>query len=146
MTITIHVNGIPAPKGSNRAIMRGGFAQLVPGGSDTGRKRMKSWARAVREAALDACSTTLKGRPVDVWIVFWMPRPNGHRTKAGKIRASAPMYPAVKPDIDKLARNTLDALAGVAYDDDSRIVNLVLRKIYAQPGQEGACITVAEAR
>lgn len=133
--VTIHVTGIPAPKGSNRAIMRGGFAQLVPGGSDTGKKRMKSWERAVREAALDACSTTLEGKPVDVDIEFRLPKPK-------TVRRDLPM---VKPDIDKIARCTLDALIGVAFDDDARIVTLTLCKNYARkPGDEGATIYVAE--
>jgi Holliday junction resolvase RusA-like endonuclease len=95
---------------------------------------MKSWAAAVREAALDACTTTLEGKPVEVTIFFWLPRPKS-------VKRTQPM---VKPDIDKLARCTLDALIGVAFDDDSRICDLRLSKYYAIAGGEGARIEVVE--
>ncbi len=132
--VTIDVIGTPAPKGSNRAIKRGGLAVLVPGSSDAGKKRMLSWARAVRTAALDACAVPLTGKPVEVSITFWMPRPKS-------VRRGLPM---VKPDIDKLARCTLDALTGVAFDDDSRICYLKLSKHYANDGQGAARIEVIE--
>jgi Holliday junction resolvase RusA-like endonuclease len=142
--IVIDVLGTPAPKGSNRAMMRGGFAVMVPGSSNVGQMRMKSWERAVRDAALDACATTMRDRPVAVAIVFRMARPQGHWKKSGDLRGSAPKRPSVKPDVDKLARATLDALTGVAFDDDSRIVELALHKTYAEPGREGARIVVKE--
>jgi crossover junction endodeoxyribonuclease RusA len=128
-------------------MMRGGLAVMVPGGSNGGHKRMKSWERAVRDAALDACPVTLQERPVVVSIQFRMPRPRGHTNeRTGQLRPKAPQRPSVKPDVDKLARCTLDALTGVAFDDDSRIVELVLFKTYALPGEEGARIVVKEWR
>jgi Holliday junction resolvase RusA-like endonuclease len=141
--IVIDVLGSPAPKGSNRAMLRGGFAVMVPGSSDVGKKRMRSWERAVRDAALDACSVVLD-RPVSVAVIFRLKRPKGHWTKRGEVRPSAPKRPSVKPDLDKLARTTLDALTGVAFSDDARIVELALHKTYAQPGHEGARIVVRE--
>lgn len=96
---------------------------------------MQSWAKAVREAALDACSVTLEGVALAVAIDFWLPKP----------KTAKRLLPAVRPDLDKLARCTLDALIGVAFDDDSRIVRLHVYKEYAsEPGQEGACIVVTE--
>ena len=143
--IIIDVLGSPAPKGSNRAMLRGGFAVMVPGSSNVGQQRMKLWERAVRDAALDACSTLIAGKPVAVAIVFRLPRPNGHwNAKTGALKPRAPARPSVKPDVDKLARNTLDALTSVAFDDDSRIVELALHKTYAEPGREGARIVVKE--
>lgn len=135
--MTIHVTGIPAPKGSNRAVMNKhtGRAMMIPGGNKKYEAKQKTWARAVREAALDACATVIEARPVEVDITFWMPKPKSV-TRA---------LPAVKPDIDKLARCTLDALIGVAFDDDSRIVELTLRKSYVIEEQPGACIIVREA-
>ena len=52
--------------------------------------------------------------------------------------------PNVKPDIDKLARGILDALDGICYDNDSKVVELQLRKVYETEGgpQEGALISV----
>lgn len=143
--IVIDVLGTPAPKGSNRAMMRGGFAVMVAGSSNVGQQRMKQWERCVRDAARDAKVTTLRETPVAVAIVFRLPRPAGHHNpKTGALKPKAPARPSVKPDVDKLARATLDALTGIVFDDDSRIVELALHKTYAAPGDEGARIVVKE--
>lgn len=148
LSVVVNVLGMPAPKGSNRAIAIGGRGRLVEGGSDEGKRRMKAWARAVYDAAFQA---TRGGRgkfidaPLTVAIVFRMPRPGGHwrKGKHGEaLKPSAPTLPSVKPDVDKLARSTLDALTGIVWDDDSRIVMLTVAKVYAAPGQEGASIAV----
>jgi crossover junction endodeoxyribonuclease RusA len=144
--IVIDVLGTPAPKGSNRAMLRGGFAVMVAGSSNVGQQRMKQWERCVRDAARETAPASVPFREtaVAVAIVFRMPRPTGHWSKNGTLRSSAPARPRVKPDVDKLARATLDALTGVLFDDDSRIVELALHKTYADPGREGARIVVKE--
>lgn len=38
--------------------------------------------------------------------------------------------PCVRPDVDKLARALLDALTGIAYEDDGQVVELLVRKVY----------------
>jgi Holliday junction resolvase RusA-like endonuclease len=148
--IVLDILGTPAPKGSNRAILRGGKARFVPGGSQVNQQKLKSWDVAVREAALASdCSGGLEPRfvqtPLAVEIEFRMARPAGHWAKRGGLKPSAPESPATKPDVDKLARATLDSLSGIVFDDDSRIVELVVRKVYAQPGREGAHIAVRQA-
>lgn len=144
--ILLQVAGRPAPKGSGRAIMRGGRAIHVPSGSDVNRANLQSWDQAVRlaanEAILGANSPPFVDVPIAVSVTFRMARPSGHWRKKGGLKPSAPRFPASKPDLDKLARATADSLKGVVYDDDSRIVALTLRKAYAAPGQEGASIVV----
>jgi crossover junction endodeoxyribonuclease RusA len=84
-----------------------------------------------------------------VAITLRLARPAGHWGKgrnAGRLVPTAPAVPRGKPDIDKLARSTLDSLTGIVFDDDSRVARLELRKIYAAPGQEGARIEVAMMR
>ena len=39
----------------------------------------------------------------------------------------------VRPDLDNLAKAVLDALEGLAYDNDSQVIALDLRKLY--PGK-----------
>jgi crossover junction endodeoxyribonuclease RusA len=80
-----------------------------------------------------------------VSIAFRICRPAGHWGKgknAGMLAPSAPAFPRGKPDIDKLARSTLDSMTGILFDDDSRIVSLHLVKRYATVGQEGANIRI----
>ena len=41
-------------------------------------------------------------------------------------------HPTVPPDVDKLARAVNDGLTGVAFTDDSQIVQLTASKIYSE--------------
>lgn len=136
----IQVRGNPAPKGSNRAILRAGRAVLVPGSSNTGKLKLVSWSAAVRAAAIGAARAPIVDCEVAVAITFRLTRPRAHRNARGELRSGAPRRPAVKPDLDKLLRSTLDALTGVAFDDDARVVQVSAAKIYAEPGDEGAAI------
>lgn len=147
--VELDVLGTPAPKGSNRAMVRGGRAVFVPGGSKVNQAALKSWDALVREEA----NATLGARsspvfvdvPLAVAITFRLSRPAGHwHPKTGGLRSSAPAFPSKKPDADKLARSTLDSLSGLVFDDDARIVKLIVRKEYAAPGKEGAAISVWE--
>ena len=74
--------------------------------------------------------------PVRIGVRFYMPQPQSRRKER---------WPVVKPDLDKLVRSVLDALKGVAYEDDSQVVSFgpVLEKVYALPGEPtGAMIYV----
>lgn len=115
------VEGTPVPQGSKNAYVRGARAVLVDAN-----RRLKPWRAAVRAAAERAIEEeegweTLD-EPCSVHLTFVMPRPK--RPRWG--------LPAVKPDIDKLARAVFDAMtdAGV-WGDDSRVVHLVTTKIYS---------------
>lgn len=153
-SITFDVLGTPAPKGSSRAFVNKstGRAIVAPSGSAANKAKIASWNVAVREAAARAVgevnSPPFVGVPLAMTIVFRMARPKGHWGKgrnAGRVVSSAPKYPMGKPDVDKLARTTLDAMTGCVIDDDSRIARLHLDKVWAEPGREGASITVTEA-
>ena len=134
----LDVLGTPAPKGSARAMNIGGRARLIASSSSANAKAQGKWAKAIATAA--QAESVIPG-PVWVSITFRMARPKGHYGKRG-LRESAPLYPTVHPDVDKLARCTLDALTGLAFEDDSRIVSLYVGKQYAVPGREGAKIMV----
>lgn len=150
--ISFDVLGTPAPKGSVRPIVVKGRAMLTPSSGATGQRKLKSWDANVRDAARAVVGETETPPFVDtalcVTIEFRMTRPSGHwgtGRHAGTLKPSAPSVPRGKPDIDKLARATLDALTGTVIDDDSRIATLTLRKVYARPGHEGATISIREA-
>jgi len=151
--ISFNVLGTPAPKGSSRAVMNKwtGRAMIIPGGSKVNEAKLKTWDVCVRAAASiklgprDTAVFVLK--PLHVELHFRMQRPGGHYGKgknAGRLSPSAPIAPTSKPDIDKITRATLDSMTGLAFDDDSRIVSLLVTKMYAAPGQEGAFIVVRE--
>jgi crossover junction endodeoxyribonuclease RusA len=149
--IRFDVLGTPAPKGSGRAMLIRGRARFVAGGSSVNAAKMKSFEAAIRERVGELLGERTEpcfvDRPLVVGIVFRLQRPAGHwgtGKHAGALKPSAPALPTTKPDCDKLCRHVLDVLTGSIWDDDSRIVEIVARKEYAKPGNEGASICVDE--
>ena len=69
--IQFTVLGIPAPKGSQRAVRNKwtGRAMLIPGGSKVGEGRLKSWDVSVREAARELCGPT--GKLFEPRLSWW---------------------------------------------------------------------------
>jgi Holliday junction resolvase RusA-like endonuclease len=115
-------------------------------------KKTRPWRQDVAAAAEKATDENgvrrryLGDTPIVVDVAFYMPRPKGHYgtgRNAGQIKASAPAFPTVKPDVDKLARAVLDALktAGI-YRDDAQVVDMYPRKRYAMSGSAGARVHV----
>jgi Holliday junction resolvase RusA-like endonuclease len=148
--VSFDVLGVAAPKGSARAMRNKytGAAMLVPSGSGKNKERLRQWDANVREAAAQAIgerdSPPFVEVPLDVSITFYVTRPASHWSKRGGLKDSAPQFPACTPDVDKLARGTLDALTGIVFDDDGRIARLTVEKVFAKPGHEGARIRIAE--
>lgn len=148
---TLEVLGVVASKGSARPMLnrKTGKAFTFAGGSKVAEAKIKNWDANVRGAALallgERDAPVFVDTALSVGIVFRMARPAYHWGKgkrAGMLAPSAPSVPRGKPDIDKLARSTLDALTGLAFDDDGRVARLVLTKVWAAPGREGATIRV----
>lgn len=151
VAISFRVFGSPSPKGSPRVVMhgRGGIPLAAPRVLHDSAKT-ESWAAEVAmqaRAAIDACAPFCDV-PLVVSVTFFVVRPAGHYGRgkhAGRLKPSAPRAPRGKPDIDKLVRATLDPLIGVAFDDDSRIVELHAQKVYALLGESpGAQIDIRE--
>jgi Holliday junction resolvase RusA-like endonuclease len=145
-TYRIVVPGIPQPGGSKKGFVVAdkytGKARAVVTEDN---KKSKPWRNDVQwMAKLVMLAGPLRG-PLAVEFVFILPRPKGHMGAKG-LRPSAPPYPAVKPDTTKLTRSTEDALKGIAWVDDSQIVDQHARKIYAAPGCSllGAIITITD--
>jgi len=133
--ITIEVRGLPAPQGSKRHV---GHGIMVESSRAVGPWREAVRAETQRVLAIPGGAAWLAG-PVAVEITFRLPRPKGHYgtgKNANKIRSSAPIFPAGRPDLDKLTRAVLDGLtAGGAWADDAQVVNLQAWKMYGQhPG------------
>ena len=96
---------------------------------------LAEWKDAIRRAAaveIRAMGTEAELGPVHVHATLYVARPRGHYGKRG-LRPSAPAYPSRRSvgDVDKLARAVLDALTGVCFVDDAQVVDLVVRKRYA---------------
>lgn len=80
--------------------------------------------------------------PIFLGCVFCLPIPNSWPKREKTAALLEARLPTGRPDLDNYAKAVKDALTGIAYVDDSQVVILQLRKIYAAiPSTE---ITVLE--
>lgn len=109
---TIKVVGVPVPQGSMMAVNN----RIIHQNS----AKLKAWRSQIAVEAMAVIDEPFDCA-VEVSLMFFLERP---KTVVRK-------FPSVKPDVDKLARSCLDALTGVAYEDDSQVVTLDVTKRYA---------------
>jgi Holliday junction resolvase RusA-like endonuclease len=125
--VSFSVTGNPASQGSH-AIMQGRIVQVNS-------SKHKAWRKAIAEAATESLpdNWTPIDDPCELVVNFYMPKPKS---------VTRPL-PSVSPDLDKLIRAVGDSLtdSGVV-TDDSRIVRISARKLYAEGIEPGATISV----
>jgi Holliday junction resolvase RusA-like endonuclease len=124
--LDFQVFGVPAPQGSKRAIpLRGGRVNLVESSAKVGPWR-ESVLHAARNAMTEYQITEPMQGPLWIGITFWLPRPKA-RSK------TVDVWPAVKPDADKLIRSTFDAIkdSGLILDDAQFVKMIQIVKRYA---------------
>lgn len=130
--ISLVFHGHPQPGGSKRAVGRGKFTSII----DANPKAATWKESAAWQARQQYRGDPLTG-PLRVRFTFYRARPKGHfRTgrHSESLRPSAPRYPATKPDATKLVRALEDALTGVVWQDDARIVEQTAVKTWGIPG------------
>lgn len=120
--------GSPAPQGSKIPITRNGRTVLIEAA-----KGFKGWRDAVVLAANTARNNHFVSfdEPIRVRFEFVLVKPPSTKYK---------LFPAGKPDLDKLCRNTADGLTvSTLIKDDARIVQLVALKRWAVDGEPSGC-------
>ena len=128
---SFRVHGTPVPKGSNFIVVRG---KIVPKGGN----KEKKWESIIRSKWMGMDPPDELDVPVEVYLRFYMRRPKRPRFTS----------PAVKPDIDKLARCAIDGMQRYRgqrglFFDDSRIVSLGVDLEYASEDEpEGVMVVV----
>jgi len=126
----IFIEGSPRPQGSKKAFARGKSIVLVEAN-----KELPAWREHMtRMLQLKQMEETQPfTTAVNVALTFWLPRP-----KSVKRQYATGTY-----DIDKLTRAVLDSVtkAGV-WRDDSDVVDLTVRKTYADNHEPGVLISI----
>jgi Holliday junction resolvase RusA-like endonuclease len=129
------VKGIPVPQGSMKAFVPGGRAVVthVKAGP------LSVWRAQVSLAAKEAGVTIANGA-VYLDVDFFVVKPKS-------VSLAKRPQPCVKPDLDKLLRSVCDALAGIAWNNDSQVVSIRGRKIYAVApyASPGAIVNIGRA-
>lgn len=120
--ITFSVHGPASTKGSTKIVPHPRTGRPV---TVADAKSLPAWSQAVAWSA-KASGIKVVAKPraiaVHVWLLFARP---------ASVRAAERPCMTVKPDVDKCLRATLDALTGIAYEDDSQVVDTHVRKRYA---------------
>ena len=129
LVISFFVEGLPQTKGSAK-----GF---VGKSKKTGKLRAfitndnaknKGWARYVASQARLHARSVPMGGPVYLELSFYLPRAK---------KPKHPVFPIVRPDLDKMTRSICDALKDAnVYLDDSQVCASTQCKVYAidRPG------------
>lgn len=121
------VFGTAKPKGSARAFVPKGWTRPIITSDNKGLKAWEQVVRAELQAVMAhadrALLMALFDAPIAITFVFHLPRPKS-ATKRDR-------RPTKKPDLSKLIRSTEDALSGVVFRDDARVVSITAAKIYA---------------
>lgn len=148
-TLCFTVLGEPMSKGSKtaRVLERNGevirkngraIAYLHEDKAADKKRNAEGIAAVALHARNEAGASLLRDLALHVTLRFYTASPGyryGSGRNAGLLKDTAAARPAKKPDVDKWARHTLDALTGVIYADDGQVVSLLCEKHYAEGDQ-----------
>lgn len=123
--------GEPVGKGRPRVTARGGkFAHAYTP------KKTKDFEDAIRFEFMASTPEKMPVYPKDVALVasmiFAFSIPKSYSKKKRQACLDGEVRHVKKPDGDNVAKAVLDALQGVAFEDDSQVVTMYIEKIYAE--------------
>ena len=91
----------------------------------------RAYERKVKSIYKKETSITFHGAViVSIKAFYQIPKNTPKAVK--KMMLDGERLPCVRPDIDNLPKIILDALNGVAYDDDKQVVDMIITKRYAE--------------
>ena len=97
-------------------------------------KKTRDYEELVRREYIANGGKKLRG-PLKVTMFAIFPINASDSKAIRKRKMEGEIKPTKKPDCDNIAKVILDALNGVAYDDDKQIVDLYLQKKYGVAGR-----------
>lgn len=84
-------------------------------------QKTRDYRNRIKGAFMEAGGMRWSG-PVSVRVYVYRELP---KSRPKRVESEPDTY---KPDVDNIAKNVLDALNGIAWDDDSQVVELIVRK------------------
>lgn len=127
-THTFFIPGEPVAKGRPRASSIGGKPRLY-----TPAKTQK-YENLVRMACVDIVSRPVSGACC-VGITAVLPVPMSWSKKRSEAAIRGNERPTKRPDLDNFVKSILDGMNGVAFHDDSQVVEISAAKSYGErPG------------
>jgi Holliday junction resolvase RusA-like endonuclease len=127
MTRQFFIPGQPQGKGRARVAMIAGHARAyTPEKTASYESLIKAQYHAAHPRELPILGE------VDMEIRAWFEIPKSTSGKQAAAMLRYEINPAKKPDADNIAKVICDALNGIAYRDDTQIINLNICKRYAE--------------
>jgi Holliday junction resolvase RusA-like endonuclease len=138
MQIHFQVEGDPKGKGRPRFSRVGNFTKIYTD------KQTLTYEAMIATFAKQAMGGTepLK-TPVSVFLYVRLPIPQSYPKKRKEACLNGSEKPCKKPDIDNIAKTYLDAMNGVIFVDDTQVIDLHVKKLYAE--KAGVDVMVMEA-
>lgn len=128
---TFVIEGRCPTKGSTRSFVHPKVGKVVTVADNA---RLKQWTKDAKwQARAAKVPLIYKPHGVIVNVVVEFVKPKTAKRAA----------PTVRPDVDKLLRAVLDALTGIAYADDSQVVQVTTSKTYGP--SERVTVTIKRA-
>lgn len=129
MDFSFIVYGMPQPQGSTRAFIPRGWTRPVITSDNS---KLKPWRQELAQTvmvAMGECGAQKvdRGVPVSIALTFYFEKPKSQRKSA--------LHKTTKPDLDKLLRAVLDALTGIAYQDDAQVCECRVAKVFDSPAR-----------
>lgn len=125
MIVTFLVEGEPQGKGRHRTTKKG--INFTP-------ERTAMYENWVKSVYINRVGDKLLYGPIRATIEAYYGIPKSKSKKAKELMSNQVTRPTKKPDADNIAKAILDSLNGIAYKDDSQVVELIVIKYYAENG------------
>lgn len=128
MNVFIKVLGEPVGKGRPRFSTKGGFPRAyTPAKTESYQKSIKAEYLENYIPLLFAPNT-----PLLIIVNAFMPIPKSTSKKNRISMLEGHIRPMKKPDADNILKAVMDALNGVAYEDDKQLVSTTCNKWYSE--------------
>ncbi|EAD3672185.1 RusA family crossover junction endodeoxyribonuclease [Listeria seeligeri] len=135
MTIKFTVNIPPHSQERPRFRNLGKFTQTYDP------PKSKEYKKKIANVAKMYAPETPISAPIRIKLIFFVSIPTSKSEKWKRRALIGQEFPAVRPDIDNYVKAVLDALNGIMFSDDGKIIELIAYKRYSDRPRTEVCIT-----
>lgn len=134
-SIRFEIPGKPIGKARPRVTMRGGYARAYTP------ERTKEFENRIKDAYIEKYGYQKMSGALAIDVIAWFEPPASTSKKNRKAMINGDVPYSKKPDTDNVIKAVLDALNGVAYDDDSYVIAVYGFKCYGEYNHTDVVIT-----
>lgn len=141
MTIEFFIPGKPQAKQRPKVTMVGGYAKAyTPKQTIEYENHVKGCF--IHKFSEDSNASKLYELPLKMSVTVYYSIPKTFSKVKQEKALTAEIVPTTRPDIDNIAKSICDALNGIAFKDDSQIVDLNIIKRYSR--STGAVVAISD--